>query len=26
MIFFMVMPTLIGGYGNLFVRAGSIEL
>lgn len=26
MIFFMVMPTLIGGYGNLFVRADSIKL
>ena len=24
MIFFMVMPVLIGGFGNWFVRAGSI--
>ena len=26
MIFFMVMPTLIGGFGNWFVRAGVISL
>jgi len=26
MIFFMVMPILIGGFGNWFVRAGSIDL
>lgn len=25
MIFFMVMPTLIGGFGNWFVRAGLLN-